>query len=140
MSSRSKSHLCSAQNKYSRSKSPHQNSKKQLNILNNKNVHSRSKENISPNNAVINRNHSLSKKHLNISKGHLENAKLKDDSIHKKRGQCKSQNHFHSLSHLLHNKSLDQSNDSKYRSQYSSLKKSRDDSLTKNKNIKKKKI
>ena len=103
----SKSHICSGQNKYSRSKSPHQNSKKQLNGLNSKNAHSRSKENISPNNVSVNKNHSLSKKHLNISKGYLENAKPRDDSIQKRRGQCKSQAHFHSLSNLAHNRSLD---------------------------------
>lgn len=101
----SKSHICSAQNRHSRSKSPHQNSKKQLTGISVNKSHSRSKENIAPN--AVTRNHSLSKKNITFSKAQLDQGKPRDDSTQRKKLPSKSQNHYHSLSFLGHNRSLE---------------------------------
>ena len=136
----SKSQICSAQPRHSRSKSPHQNSKKQLHSLHNKSLNTRSKENITPN--ALAKSSSLSKKNINVNKSYSLDTKQQkeDNSIIKRRAQSKSQSHFQSLNHLAHNRSLEDGNDSKIRSSYSSLKKNREDSIIKNKSLKKKKI
>lgn len=83
-------------------------------------------------NTSLNKNNSLSKKVINPNpnKSFLY-AKFKPEKNLKKRGQAQSQTHFHSLSNINHNKSVDESD--RYRSNYSSLQKNREDSITKTK-------
>lgn len=54
----------------------------------------------------LHKNNSLSKKIIQPSKSFLY-PKYKNDKKDKKKGQSQSQAHFHSLSNINHNKSLD---------------------------------
>jgi hypothetical protein len=131
----SKLQLCSAQSRHSRSKSPNELSKKKLNPSLPKPLHNKSKENIIPNSA--NKNPALPRRIPNSNKNLVE-PWARPDRNQRKKGQSQSLTHFHSLNNINHNTSLDEPAAERYRTNYSSLHRSREDSAQRMKAKKKK--